>query len=552
MVAGLDIAIQHKLASKLPNMILTLLEEVVVDLDENWGGGAMSPAAYDTAWVAMIRSPDNHHELAFKKSFEWLLKNQSDDGSWGFPPQQILPTFAGLLALLKAPQQNELIRFAANKAQIYLENSCRQWSINEHESIGFEILVPALLSELEKYGVVFEFSNKAQLLRLYREKICIASPKLIYSGESTLIHSLEAFAHSIDFQRLKSLKAANGSYGCSPAATAAVLIYGSEWDKSAADWLTHLSNKSCSQNEPGAMPNAYPIDTFESSWVLYNLLHSEVDLEGRIFQASLQKLENWLYKSLTHKGASISRFIGLPTDSDDTGMLLAAYNLLVDKNKAKMFSVECLQTFERDTHFACFEVERGVSLSANAHVLAGLFSTPISSEWVQKNQSINKLIDYLYSVRNSYGYWEDKWHISPFYATSCSVMALAQHTNTFTLDKLQLTVNWVLATQSLKDGGWNSSGSKYSTLEETAYALLILNTIRRKIPEIKPQAALTHAVEKGAYFLWQHIDELYLNKKQMRTNPRLPYLWRGKELYMPRRVVMSAVLAALGQSYRRK
>ena len=545
MVTSLNTAKQHKLALQLPNMISSLLEEVAADLEENWGGGAMSPAAYDTAWVAMIRNPDNYEELAFKKSFEWLLKNQSNDGSWGFPPQQLLPTLAGLLALLKAPQQTELIYSAANKARIYLENSCRQWSVNQHECVGFEVLVPALLSELENFGVVFKFPNKAQLLKLYHEKICISSPKLIYSGKSTLIHSLEAFGHAVDFQLLNSLQAANGSYGCSPSATAAVLIYGSEWDKSAADWLTHLSNKSCIQDEPGAMPNAYPIDAFESSWVLYNLLHSEVNLEDSIFESSLQNLKHWLHKSLTQKGASISQFGGLPPDSDDTGMVLAAYNLLANKNGGEIFSVECLQIFERDTHFACFEVESDISLSANAHVLAGLLSVSTSSEWIQKNKSINKLIDYLYSVRNSAGYWEDKWHVSPFYATVCSIMALAQHNKTFTLDKLQSTVDWVLATQSMKDGGWSNQCSEYSTLEETAYALLTLKTVRRKIPKTKLHTKLNQAIERGAYFLWQHLDEFHSAKKQMRINPRLPYLWRGKELYMPQRVVMSAVLAAL-------
>ena len=537
----------HKLALKLSNMMLALLEEVAADLDDKWGSGKMSSAVYDTAWVAMVRNPHNSEQLAFEDSFNWLLKYQSVDGSWGYPPQKLLPTLAGLLALLKASRSTELTRCAAKKAEAYLSSAFRHWSVSKHESVGFEVLVPTLLSELENLGVGFEFPDKAQLLKLYHEKLCITAPDLIYSGQSNLIHSLEAFGCSIDFQRLKPLQAANGSYGCSPAATASVLIYGSEWDTAAADWLTHLSNRASSIGEPGAMPNAYPIDVFEVAWVLYNFVQAGVDFKAQAFSSVGQKLQVWLQESLTSKGASISRFIGMPTDSDDTGMLLAAHNFFANTIGMKTVSVDCLQTFERDNYFACFKLERGISLSANAHVLAALLSLPTPSEWVVKNNSINKVVDYLYNTRNSAGYWEDKWHLSPFYATACATMALAKHPALSVVQKLQPTVEWVLATQSGKDGGWGSHGSECSTMEETAYALQILNAVRQKPLQITSQTRLSQAIKGSVDYLCQQLDELS-STKQVNVNPKLPYLWRGKELYMPSRVVLSAVLAALNQA----
>lgn len=90
----------------IQDMILALLQEMVDDYDEKWGGGKMSAAAYDVAWVAMVRNPHNPQQLAFPDSFNWLLRHQSTDGSWGYPPQTIVPTLAGLLALLKAPTAN--------------------------------------------------------------------------------------------------------------------------------------------------------------------------------------------------------------------------------------------------------------------------------------------------------------------------------------------------------------------------------------------------------------------------------------------------------------
>ena len=38
---------------KLQDKVLALLEEVVADFDQKWGGGKMSAAVYDIAWVAM-------------------------------------------------------------------------------------------------------------------------------------------------------------------------------------------------------------------------------------------------------------------------------------------------------------------------------------------------------------------------------------------------------------------------------------------------------------------------------------------------------------------
>lgn len=259
------------LALKPRDMALALLEDVVADLDEKWGGGEMSAAVYDTAWVAMVRDPHDPKKLAFPHSFNWLLKHQAADGSWGGPfPYPLLPTLATLLALLKAPEPTEESNYAVERAKAYLRNAFTQWSVNDHESIGFEVLAPSLFEELEKLGVVFEFQGKGELLKIRSQKLLIAAPELIYSGQSNLIHSLEAFGSSLDFKRLKQQQATNGSYGASPSATAAVLIYGPEWDSAAAEWLTHLSNRAF-DGVKGGMPNAYPIDAFEGAWVLYNL-----------------------------------------------------------------------------------------------------------------------------------------------------------------------------------------------------------------------------------------------------------------------------------------
>ena len=553
-----------------------LLAQIAHDLDPVWGSGQMSVAAYDTAWVAMVRCPGELHDqaLAFPRSFEWLLDSQAHDGSWSGPtPYSLLPTLAGLLALLKAPppyQCQPRVQAATRQARAYLKAALADWSVNSHESVGFEVLAPALLTELEECGVFFEFEAEPQLMELYRQKLLIAGPSLIYTGQSNLIHSTEAFRDGLDFARLKSQQMPNGGYGCSPAATAAVLVYGPVWDEAAADWLACLS-----EGFNGAMPNAYPIDAFEIGWVLYNLAEAGIFNPALSFSARpaefgvaksglvLGRLLDWLYGCLGAQGASISRLGGLPTDSDDTGMVLAALHL-TDPHSADgntLPSLDGLLRFEREEYYACFELERGASLSANAHVLAALLTLPtahreqMSQDTLSKvDRSITKVTKWLLAQRNPAGYWEDKWHLSPYYATASVALALSHHPNLQVRSDLEDTLRWLLETHSERDGGW-SSGGVFSTLEETAYAVQTLKAVLRTSAEAFPTTLIyrcQRAIESGQVYLGQRLGELeaFLARKKTQTASAgeyrvLPELWRGKELYSPERVVVSAVLSAL-------
>ena len=529
----LDLELNQTQALNPQELALTLLKEIVADLDEKFGSGGISAATYDTAWVAMVRHPKNPKQLAFPNSFYSLLKSQTIDGSWGGVfPYTLLPTLAALLALLKAPEPTTPVRDAAKRARVYLENALPCWFVKKHESIGFEVLAPMLLEELEKLDVVFEFPGKDELLKIRSQKLLITSPELIYSGQSTLIHSLEAFGSTLDFKRLKQHQATNGSYGGSPSATAAVLIYGSDWDSAAAEWLTHLSS-SAFDGVVGNMPTAYPIDVFEIAWVLCNLNFGGFDLRSDFPQPLIQQLCSWLQQSLTPEGATPTRFVGIPTDSDDAGMALAALN----KAQIKV-PVDSLLHFECSDYFSCFKQERGKSISANAHVLTALLSLS-ESEQRHYQKSITKIVDFLRNIRNEEGFWQDKWHLSPFYATACSIMALAEYQLLELNKESQPTLEWVLQTQSNEDGGWGCN--QYSTLEETAYALQILQSFHLS-QDSSNYFACQRAITRGIRYILEHLNQ-YLGE----NSTHLPKLWRAKELYTPIRVVFSAAIAVLNQ-----
>ncbi|MCC5669179.1 hypothetical protein LC653_36380 [Nostoc sp. CHAB 5784] len=529
--ASIDTA-ERALVIKPRDMALALLEEMAADLDGKWGGGEITASAYDAAWVAMVRDPYNPQQLAFPDSLKWLLIHQAMDGKWGdLFPYTLVSTLAALLALLKAPEQTEQICYGAKQAEAYLQHALCQWPAKEQESINIEILVLNLLRELEKLGVAFEFPKKDELLQLSSQRLLIDNPKLIYNGQSNLISSLEAFAPFLDFKRLKQQQLKNGSYGCSSAATAAVLIYSPEWDSAAAEWLIYLSNRAF-DDTTGAVPTAYPIDTFEGAWVLYNLAQGGFNLNKDFPQPLLQKLVRSLQDSLTHQGVSFNCALGeIFTNSDNTGIVMAALNKV-----GVEIPRDYLVHFDRLNYFACYDQQKGTSVSANAHVLAALLSL---SDSARSNllTNITGVVNLLYSLRDSRGFWEDKNHLSPFYATACAVMAIAEHEEFSLRYKLQPTIEWVLQTQSTSDGGWGYGAR--STLEETAYALQILQSVPDLV-ELSDHRAYKRAIHRGIGYLWQHFDEFSAN-----YDIKLPKLWRYKELYVPVRVVYSAVVGVM-------
>lgn len=66
----------------------------------------LSVSAYDTAWVAMVPSPNSSEVPCFPECVNWLLENQHPDGSWGLNHHHPLlikdalsSTLASILAL---------------------------------------------------------------------------------------------------------------------------------------------------------------------------------------------------------------------------------------------------------------------------------------------------------------------------------------------------------------------------------------------------------------------------------------------------------------------
>jgi halimadienyl-diphosphate synthase len=88
--------------------------------------GAISAAAYDTAFVARLRQPDDPKAMAYPQTLGWLLRSQNADGSFGttlpIPKDKLVSTLSALVALADLPQhlQDGLVHRARLKALRFL------------------------------------------------------------------------------------------------------------------------------------------------------------------------------------------------------------------------------------------------------------------------------------------------------------------------------------------------------------------------------------------------------------------------------------------------
>ena len=236
----------------------------------------MSPAAYDTAWVAMTEKKGEDGKLRplFPEAYEYLKQTQSDDGSWAAETSDadgIVNTLAALLALKRQERQFEEMRADNERRCRAAEDSLRrmlgQWDLDAADRVGLEILVPNMLRLLETEGISFDFPSRKPLMALNEAKLARLGPILTSPVQTTLIHTLEAFVGTLDFDKVKHHKMPNGSMLASPSSTAAYLMNSSVWDNDAEAYLRTVFDQKSAIGHKGGFPSAFPSTLFEVSWV---------------------------------------------------------------------------------------------------------------------------------------------------------------------------------------------------------------------------------------------------------------------------------------------
>jgi halimadienyl-diphosphate synthase len=479
-----------------------IAQEMLSDMDQ----GDMGPCTYDAAWVARVKKPGNG-ACAFPEVFEWLRCAQRPDGSWGsdieYYPARIISTLAAMVALIEF-EPDELAGQQIGRAFDYVLHTWPLLRRVAYDTVGFEILVPTLLEESRRLGLpVADWLPEAHSLR--QTKMQHFPPELIYSPRMTLGFSLEFMGDHLDQEQAKALQLANGSICNSVSATAYFCRH--TGDEQAYQYLYHVVDVCGPEN----ITYGYPFEVFEKVWVLYNLHIG--DMMNNLSPFVKPHLDH-IYRACRPEGVGFSAMSPL-TDLDDTVVglnLLHSYGYDVD------WSI--LERYERDAYFQCYPYERDASVSANANVLYALNNCPYKG----RHETIDKLITFLRGRQVKGTYWDDKWHISPYYVTSRVIIAAAPHN----LDMLENTIRWIENTQNT-DGSWGFYD--LPTAEETAYCLQALIAYKRQGGPVKDQA-----IHRGAAFVYQHVAD---------DPASFPSLWISKDLYRPKHIVRSALLGAL-------
>jgi halimadienyl-diphosphate synthase len=469
----------------------------------------MGPSAYDTAWLARLRTSSNG-DPRWPDLLEWLIAHQHPDGSWGgeivYYHDRIICTLAAIIAL-RENGHNRQAETAIKHAEQYLWRHMHLLSQDPFELSGFELIFPTLLGEARALGLDTP-THSYGYGKIQTAKLRLIPRGMLYSPRISTVYSLEFLGRSGDPERLQEALTRTGSLGTSPATTAYYLLL-SHHDDRALNYLEAV------QNHMEHVITVYPFRTFELTWVLNNLAFSGLPITTFADEDIWQELQD----DLGPTGAGMDPEFGIP-DGDTTSvccrvLLAAGYDI----------DPLILAQFEdkRKGVFRTWDYERNVSVSTNAHALEALHLMP---NYPDQRRVQEQIVIMLLDNRKYNVYWIDKWHASPYYATSHALVALLKVGGHLALAHRHV-VDWCLHTQR-DDGSWGFFG--HGTPEETAYALMALLHCHRLEP-IDPDV-----LHRGAG---------YLVRTYQMDDSTHPEFWIAKCLFAPYDVVRSAILAAL-------
>nr|GEV13669.1 ent-kaur-16-ene synthase, chloroplastic-like [Tanacetum cinerariifolium] len=175
----------------------------------------ISVSSYDTAWVAMVPSPNSPKSPRFPECLNWLMDNQLNDGSWGLlnhNPHLLKDTLSSTLACIVALKRWNVGEDCINKAM----------DKNLASPLGFDVIFPSMLEYAKNLNInlpVKESDLGSMLHEREREIMrCHSNEK-----EAYMAYILEGLGNSYDLEMLMKYQMKNGSVLNSPSATAAAL-----------------------------------------------------------------------------------------------------------------------------------------------------------------------------------------------------------------------------------------------------------------------------------------------------------------------------------------
>jgi halimadienyl-diphosphate synthase len=484
----------------------TQIRELVRNLN-----GRMGASPYDVAWMARVPARGGGGPR-WPELVGWLLDRQWLDGSWGgvirYYHDRILCTLAVIIAL-KEHGTDHVTNEAIVRGERYIWHNLHRLRHDPFELVGFELILPTLLVDALDLGLDVP-QHTCGYGQIRREKLSLIPPALLYSPRVTTVHSLEFLGKDGDPEKMRQALAVNGSLGNSPATTSYYLLREGNDDKA----LAYLEGMLAHNQQ---VIYLHPFHTFELAWVLHSLSFCYEPLTNLVDVSAWEELRD----NLSERGIGLDPTFGIE-DGDITSVTVRLLTLA-----GYPVNPGVLARFEdREQHvFRTYNYERNASIGTNIHALEAI---SLLSEYPEKQESHDRILAFLMAHRVFDTYWVDKWHASPYYATTHVLVGISKAALEM-LGECRRAVEWIVHTQR-EDGSWGYFDQ--GTVEETAYALTALLHCRQYFPiDDRP-------LHQGAAYLYRetvegHDDYLY------------PPLWIGKPLYVPYDVVKAAVLAAL-------
>ncbi|KHN93905.1 Terpenoid cylases/protein prenyltransferase alpha-alpha toroid [Metarhizium album ARSEF 1941] len=473
------------MATDIEGAARSLVSSMAKSAGSKAGTCTLSVSVYDTAWVAMVDKQVNGGSVPlFPECFQCLLDAQLPDGSWesyAGTVDGILNTMAALLALKKRCNgtrglPNIDLKSRCFRAETALRLMFERWDITQCDRVGFEMVIPSLLRLLEQHNTQIDFSGRELLMQMHDEKMSGLYTRLSGRGQTTLIHSLEAFVGRLDYGEMKHYLSPGGSMMGSPSSTAAYLMFSPSWDERAEAYLRLVTHTPSHARQKGGVPFAFPTTIFELSWVTVTLLEAGFTVQD-LGESNVGIVKDFLSENLRLNNGLASFAPNLLPDADDTVMALSAVYLLGERVSLKPL----FETFEVPTHFRTYEGERNPSLSVNCNVLLCLLRRHDVYRYTAK---VAKVASYLTEAWDG-PLFKDKWNESEQYLTMLLAKALvlllarrrANELDGLLIGDLMVEeqipamlldiVNRLFCSQE-KNGSWESKH------EVTAYALLAL------------------------------------------------------------------------------
>ncbi|CAI9279041.1 unnamed protein product [Lactuca saligna] len=135
----------------------------------------LSVSSYDTAWVAMVPSPNSPEYPCFPHCLNWLMDNQLDDGSWGLLPHHsplIKDTLSSTLACVLALKRWNVGKDQINKGLHYIESNFA--SANDKSQLspfGFDIIFPGMLEYAKDLNIKLPLNQTYLSVMLHEREL---------------------------------------------------------------------------------------------------------------------------------------------------------------------------------------------------------------------------------------------------------------------------------------------------------------------------------------------------------------------------------------------